>query len=49
MPDNEGDFRYCCSNLLIKPSKADEFWKIHSGTNKEMRFKIASVHFRPIE
>jgi hypothetical protein len=33
----------------MKPSKVNEFWKIHSGTNKEMRFKIASAYFRPID
>jgi hypothetical protein len=49
MPNNEGDFRYYCLNLLIKSSKIDGLWNIHNGESKKKRLRIDSVHFRPVD
>lgn len=49
MPDNKDDFNYYLANLLVQPSEFDKLWMIHSGVNKEIRLRIDSVHFRPID
>jgi hypothetical protein len=49
MPNNEGDFRYYCLNLLIRSSKIDGLWMIHNGESKNKRLRIDSVHFRSVD